>query len=199
MHLPSSEVTSGPVAFSITFVDRDNFTRLQSAHFKMEDFVTVVRSGKPSSQLSVMTHAYLCELNTRLSELVLGQNLPSFGPNQSTKEAQYTEFSVWDDMTRPRMECEVMGDSLLSRSLTPQKPHELCYDALPVDGQNLLIVVQQGFLYHLADSKDNYKQFVLACIRCMDRFNCDLSQLNQLYLQLQLSEAPFELLRCRIQ
>lgn len=186
MQLQTSEVTSSSTEFSVTFVDRDSFNRLQSSHFKMDDFVRLVRSRKPSSGLSVMSQAYLCELNVKLAELTsLGYNEYILRPPQSPVEIKYTEFAVWEDMT--------CGPT------TAGEPSELCYDALPVDGQNLLIVVQKGFLYHLADNKNNYKQFVLACIRCMDRFNCDLSRLNRLYLQLQLSEAPFELLRCRIQ
>lgn len=184
--MQSSEVISTPLRVSITFVDRDSFVRLQSPHFKMDEFVTLVHSARSSESLSVMSHAYLAELNTRLSELVLGSSFCFSGPAQTPREAKYTAFAVWQDMT---VSCEDFSE----------KTPELCYDALPVDGQNLLIVVQKGFLYHLADNKDNYKKFVLACIRCMDRFNCDLSQLNQLYLQLQLTEAPFELLRCRIQ
>lgn len=186
MHSIGSEVAACSTQISVTFVDQDSFKRLQSTHFKMEDFAKLVRSGKPSTALSVMSHAYLAELNRLISDLVLGRIEDYQAPVQTPKEIQYTTYAVWEDMTQSLPTCAL-------------EPPELCYDALPLDAQSLLIVVQKGFLYHLAGNKDNYKQFVLACIGCMDRFNCDLSQLNQLYLQLQLSDAPFELLRCRIQ
>lgn len=172
---------------NITFVDAANFNRLQSAHFKMQDFKDVVRQAKANTAMSVMTLAYLIELNNHLSEIVIGQNRVLCQLALTENERTYTEFAVLQDMT------------------TPASPHylgeqaKLCYDTLPLDDHSLIIVVQKGFLNHLADNKDNYREFVLACIRCMDRFNCDLSQLNQLYLQLQLTAAPFELLRCRIQ
>lgn len=187
MHSIVSEEIATPVTrLAITFVDKDSFSRLQSAHLKLDDFVSLANNSKPSSALSVMSHAYLCELNRVLSDVVLGYIPDILAPAQTTKESQYTAYAVWEDMTQNHTGLVDQGA-------------ELSYDPLPVDAQHLLVVVQKGFLYHLADSKDNFKQFVLACIRCMDRFNCDLSQLNQLYLQLQLSEAPFELLRCRIQ
>jgi hypothetical protein len=170
----------------ITFVDAANFNNLQSQHFKMAEFPELIWGGARQDALSVMTHAYLVELNNYLSELVVGNIQISTHVPLSEREKEYTRFAVQDDM---KGECCVpLGDT-----------QKLSYDTLPIDGQTLIVVVQKGFLNHLADSKDNYRAFVLACIRCMDRFNCDLSQLNQLYLRLQLTSAPYELMRCRIQ
>lgn len=170
----------------ITFVDAANFNNLQSQHFKMAEFPELIWSGARQDALSVMTHAYLVELNNYLSELVIGTTPISHHLALSEREKEYTRFAVHGDMTE---ECYAqLGDT-----------QKLSYDTLPIDGQTLIVVVQKGFLNHLADSKDNYRAFVLACIRCMDRFNCDLSQLNQLYLRLQLTSAPYELMRCRIQ
>lgn len=171
---------------SITFVDAANFNNLQSQHFKMAEFPTLIWGGARQDALSVMTHAYLVELNNYLSELVIGSNPISSHIPLSEREKDYICFAVQGDMTEEH--CVPLGDT-----------QKLSYDTLPIDGQNLIVVVQKGFLNHLADSKDNYRAFVLACIRCMDRFNCDLSQLNQLYLRLQLTSAPYELMRCRIQ
>lgn len=170
----------------ITFVDAANFNNLQSQHFKMAEFPELIWSGVRQDALSVMTHAYLVELNNYLSELVIGSTPISTHVPLSEREKNYTRFAVQGDMTAEH--CVPLGDT-----------QKLSYDTLPIDGQNLIVVVQKGFLNHLADSKDNYRAFVLACIRCMDRFNCDLSQLNQLYLHLQLTSAPYELMRCRIQ
>lgn len=172
---------------NITFVDAANFERLQSAHFKMQDFKDVIRQGSSSSAMSVMTLSYLISLNNYLSEIALGRRSELRQLALTANESHYTEFAVMQDMTTP------------SPPLYLGEQAKLCYDTLPVDDHSLIIVVQKGFLNHLADNKDNYREFVLACIRCMDRFNCDLSQLNHLYLQLQLTAAPFELLRCRIQ
>lgn len=171
----------------ITFVDAANFERLQSHHFNMAEFVPLIHQQKHKNVLSVMTHAYLIELNHYLSDLLFG--FPR-GLNQvslSEREAEYTRYAVSTDMVTPDYLDSCVGET------------KLFYDTLPIDSHSLIVNVQKGFLNHLADSKDNYREFVLACIRCMDRFNCDKSQLNQLYLQHQLSSAPFELLRCRIQ
>ena len=170
----------------ITFVDAANFNNLQSQHFKMAEFPELIWSGARQDALSVMTHAYLAELNNYLSELVIGVlPISTHHVPLSEREKDYARFAVQGDMTA---NCLPLGDT-----------QKLSYDTLPIDGQTLIVVVQKGFLNHLADSKDNYRAFVLACIRCMDRFNCDLSQLNQLYLRLQLTSAPYELMRCRIQ
>ena len=175
--------SSGRETMEIVFVTQDLFVRLQSAHFKLDEFVKAVKLSQTPSVMSTMTHAYLSHLNNKLSELALGQQCFYPGPAITERERKYIEDAVMADMTQ---EC-------------PTEQSQLCYDTVPVDGNKLLVVVHKGFLNHLAGSKDNYEQFVLACIRCMDRFNCDLSQLNHLYLLLKFVGATHELLRCRIQ
>ena len=167
----------------IAFITKDLFVRLQSARFELDEFLKAVKQSQTPSVMSTMTHAYLNHLNNKLSELVLGQQRVYPGPAITERERKYTEDAVMADMVQ---EC-------------PTEQSQLCYDTVPVDGNKLLVVVHKGFLNHLASSKDNYEQFVLACIRCMDRFNCDLSQLNHLYLLLKFVGATHELLRCRIQ
>lgn len=175
-------------ALRVTFIDHSNFVRLQSMHFTLEDFPKLIHEGKKTDKLSVMSQAYLSQLNVFLSEVVLGQLIALPTPAQSEKEKQYTLYSVTSDLLCPGYVEVASSDT-----------QKLCYDTLPVDSRSLVVVVQQGFLNHLANNKDSYTQFVLDCIRCMDRFNCDTSQLNKLYLNIRLTGAPYELLRCRIQ
>lgn len=171
----------------VIFVDAANFNNLQSQHFNLVEFPALIHNGTRKDALSVMTHAYLIELNSYLSDLVFGHICDSIYIPLSQRESDYTKFAVRGDMS-PTEACALSDEA-----------QKLSYDTLPIDAQTLIVVVQKGFLNHLADSKDNYRAFVLACIRCMDRFNCDLSRLNQLYLRLQLTSAPYELMRCRIQ
>lgn len=193
MHLVANPSTGCDSSASNTlkfqFVDRKNFNRLQSAHFQLKDFETLVCKNT-SDKVSVTTQAYLAYLNKLLREQVLSVDLHYDPPAQAPHEVEYTHSAVWQDMTTLYNCNDIAVDT--DRSL-------LCYDTIPINDHGLLIVVGDGFLYHLASNKDNYIQFILACIRCMDRFNCDLSRLNKLYLQLRLSGAPYELLRCRIQ
>lgn len=179
-----------PNTLKFQFVDRKNFDRLQSGHFQLKDFEDLVCKNT-SDKVSVTTQAYLSYLNKMLSEQVLGLDLHYDPPAQAPHELEYTHSAVWQDMT--------VLENYRDDVAVDTDPSLLCYDTIPISDQRLLIVVGDGFLYHLASNKDNYIQFILACIRCMDRFNCDLSQLNKLYLQLRLSGAPYELLRCRIQ
>ena len=192
MHLvtsPSMGRECAPNTLKFQFVDRKNFNRLQSTHFQLKDFENLVCKNT-SDKVSVTTKAYLAYLNKLLNEQVLGVDLHYDPPAQAPHEVEYTRSAVWQDMaTLDHWDVTAVDTD---RSL-------LCYDTIPINDHGLLIVVGDGFLYHLASNKDNYIQFILACIRCMDRFNCDLSQLNKLYLQLRLSGAPYELLRCRIQ
>lgn len=192
MHLvanPSMEREWASNTLKFQFVDRKNFNRLQSTHFQLKDFETLVCKNT-SDKVSVTTQAYLAYLNKLLNEQVLSVDLHYDPPAQAPHEVEYTHSAVWQDMT--------MMESYRVAAVDTD-PSLLCYDTIPINDHGLLIVVGDGFLYHLASNKDNYIQFILACIRCMDRFNCDLSQLNKLYLQLRLSAAPYELLRCRIQ
>ena len=192
MHLvtnPSIGREWAPNTLNFQFVDRRNFNRLQSAHFQLKDFENLVCKNT-SDKVSVTTQAYLTYLDKLLNEQVLSVDLHYDPPAQAPHEVEYTHSAVWQDMT-------VLESYRVAAVDTD--PSLLCYDTIPINDHGLLIVVGDGFLYHLASNKDNYIQFILACIRCMDRFNCDLSQLNKLYLQLRLSGAPYELLRCRIQ
>lgn len=174
---------SGRESVEIAFVTQDLFVRLQSANFKLDEFIKAVKLSQTPSMMSTMTHAYLSHLNKKLSKLVLGKQWLYPGPAITERERKYIKDAVKADMVQ---EC-------------PTEQSQLCYDTVPVDGNKLLVVVHKGFLNHIAGSKDNYEQFVLACIRCMDRFNCDLSRLNHLYLLLKFVGATHELLRCSIQ
>ena len=186
---PSMEREWASNTLKFQFVDRKNFNRLQSTHFQLKDFENLVCKNT-SDKVSVTTQAYLAYLDKLLNEQVLSVDLHYDPPAQAPHEVEYTHSAVWQDMTMLDNCDDTAVDT--DRSL-------LCYDTIPINDHGLLIVVGDGFLYHLASNKDNYIQFILACIRCMDRFNCDLSRLNKLYLQLRLSGAPYELLRCRIQ
>lgn len=169
----------------LTFIDEPNYKRLQGVHFTLDDFTQVLEENAMKDRMALLTLAHIQFMNQRLTDLIFGKTWDVPRVALSSRETDYVEETVTEFLVQ-------YGDE----DCQPERP--LCFDTVFIGNSNLLVVVKRGFLNYLAETKDNFKQFVLACIRCSDRFNCDKSQLNKLYLQLQLSDAPYELLRCRI-
>lgn len=182
---------------NVVFIDADSFhNKLQSTKFTIHDYVQMVLQRKRHPSVSALTFGYFLQLNDFLQLNVLMQSnvvldMSERAPTLTAAELNYVKDSVLMDLTQPS------GTYLQAESQNTET--KVSYDTLPLDGQTVVVVVQKGFANHLADSKDNFRGFVLACIRCMDSFNCDKTQLNQLYLSLQMTAAPFELLRISIQ
>lgn len=174
----SGETKSFP---TLTFVDRKSFTNLQGRQFNLSDFPKVV--GNYSDQhpaISTMTQDYMRYLNNQLYYILFGVNLGDQKYRLSNTDATYIR--------------DLFFTNLVNEYATP----EAFYEILPVSDTEYLVVLENGFLNYLTSTKNAPEEFVLACLRCMNQFKCDKSQLIRLYLNLRLISDYNKLLAMRI-
>lgn len=72
------------------------------------------------------------------------------------------------------------------------------YEILPVGDGDLLVIMENGFLNHITQSKITASAFVLLCLSQLDRFKVDKSRLNKLYLNLAFIDSYHLLLKARL-
>lgn len=72
------------------------------------------------------------------------------------------------------------------------------YEILPVGDGDLLVIMENGFLNHITQSKIAASAFVLLCLSQLDRFKVDKSRLNKLYLNLAFIDSYHLLLKARL-
>lgn len=165
---------------TLTFVDRKSFKNLQSRDFKITDFVKVVSNfSEQHSAISSMTQEYMRYLNNRMYYILFGINL-DYGRIVETADSNYIK--------------DLFYTNLVNEYAAP----DVFYEILPVSDTEYLVVLENGFLNYLTSTKSASEEFVLACLRCIDQFKCDKSQLTRLYLNLRLIPDYSKLLAIRV-
>lgn len=166
---------------TLSFVDRKSFNNLQGREFKLSDFTKVV--GNYSEQhpaISTMTQDYMRYLNNQLYYILFGTTLGDLKYRLNNTDATYIR--------------DLFFTNLVNEYATPVA----FYEILPVSDTEYLVVLENGFLNYLTSTKNAPQEFVLACLRCMNQFKCDKSQLIRLYLNLRLIADYNKLLAMRI-
>jgi hypothetical protein len=181
---PSVNVTQKfPV---LSFVDRQSFNTLQGHNFTFSDFPKVLSNyAEQHPAISKMTQAYLCHVNNEMYRILFGNDFEKY------------RDQVWGDFTKA--ETQGFHDQFLSvmSDEWPVNSGSL-FEILPVDGENYLVVMENGFLHHVTSTKGNLEEFVLACLRHQHQFKSDKSLLIEMYLNLRLIPAYHTLMRLRV-
>lgn len=129
------------------------------------DFSDIWHKGtKASEQLSESSFEYICLIDEFVKQVLLEHSVCS--NNNQTVNGTYLK-----EQAKQYLNDETEGNTSF-------------YEIQLIDNQNFMVVVGRGFLHHVTQSKDNLLAYVLACLRCLDHFNCSYLQLNTLYLRL---------------
>lgn len=133
-----------------------------------------------AKRISASTHTYITFVDELVKQVLF--NTLSYA-SQSKKSLDHTYL-------------EMQAKAYLKDKA---EPNTLFYEFMPIDSENFMVVVGRGFLYHVTQSKDNLQRFVLACLGCIDHFNCTDLQLNTLYLRLNFIQDYTVLLQAKAQ
>lgn len=168
------------------FIDRPTYNALRcsSRPLDVTDFVNLSDGISPAhNRLSLSTQEYTRMLNRELQYVLFEAVAPVRDGDNSdaTAQSQYLR-----EQLRSFLEDESGGNTAF-------------YEILPIDGKSFLVIVESGFIQFITQSKDSLIEFVLACLGCLDRFKCDASQLNKLYLRLRLIPGFHTLVKARAQ
>lgn len=180
MYLTSSIKT--PVQWH--FIDRATYSSLREGPkaLTLTDFVNVGCGVSPAhNKLSHSTLRYVLEMNRRIRYVLFGEDIVMCGALDDVVSDMH---SYLKEQLAEFLDAEVTDCSTF-------------YEILPIDDKSFLVVVENGFLNYTTQSKDTFKEFVLACLGYLDRFKCDPVHLNKLYLRLSFIKGYHLLVRAR--
>lgn len=149
------------------FIDRQTYSALnENRHVSVVgDFCDIWhKDTKACKQLSEASFEYITFIDKTLKKVLLGEICSVIG--KETLNSNYLEQQAKSYLNDQSAE------------------NTSFYEIQLIDNQNFMVVVGKGFLHHVTQSKDNLLAYVLACLSCLDRFNCNYMQLNTLYLRL---------------
>lgn len=172
--------SSTPTQVTWHFIDRATYNTLRQGIKALDlvDFVDLSNGKSPAhNRLSESTLKYIMMMNERIRYVIFGDS----GIGSDGKPSQ-------DDYLYKQLEQFLQETYETVTSF---------YEILPIDNKSFLVVVENGFLDFTTQSKDNLKEFILACLGYLDRFKCDPGQLNQLYLRLSFITGYHLLIKAR--
>ena len=166
------------------FIDRPTYNSLREGPkaLTLQDFVNLSCGESPAhNKLSHSTLKYVLEMNRRIHYVLFGEDCVRSEriDDLATDMHQYVK-----EQLSQFLDVEDGG-------------HTTFYEILPIDDKSFLVVVENGFLNYTTQSKDTFKEFVLACLGYLDRFKCEPLHLNQLYLRLSFIKGYHLLVRAR--
>jgi hypothetical protein len=175
--------------FTVFFVDRINYTNLLDVSFNINDFENIF--FKNNSSISQLTRSSLIFLNKQLKKLFhhpsLSDNFDNFYDDLillSKQERQYIEDNFKSTMLE--------NSNTYSRDLNKKY-----YEIIVLSNNTLLIVIEEGFLKFMTESKDNLIKFILNCLCYSYKFNFVVSYLLKTYISLKMNDTYFNLIKSR--
>lgn len=169
---------------SVVFVDRTNYENLQGASFTNEDVSKISYIDFPN--VSLLTKATIINLNRELDKLLYFSNLSDDYFDSlvllSAQERQYVK-----DSFKINLCCKVTPECYTDKKY---------YEIVVLPDNTLLVVVENGFLTFVTESKDNFLKFILDCLCYQYKFNLTNS-LFKTYVSLKLNDNYFQLIKSR--
>lgn len=169
---------------NLVFIDRINYENLQGINFSNEDIAMIPYVDFPN--ISLLTKAYVVNMNREFNKLLYLSNLPEnfydFMILLSDQERQYVIDSF-----------KVNFCGQINPDYYTNKKY---YEIVVLPDNTLLIVVEEGFLTFVTESKDNFLKFILDCLCYHYKFNL-VSSLFKTYVSLKLNDNYFQLIKSR--
>lgn len=182
VYTPNYRVETYP---AIGFIDKTYFKSLSDKNTTIEDiYNSTYNSYNNNKNISDLTKSYLNYVNKEIFRIVLNIFLNE-GSDTKTQETEYV---------KSKFKAEVLEQECV---LYPED--NLCYEIIPVNNDKFLIVISKGFINYVTSTKENYKEFLLSCLRAFDRFNCSTSVINKLYVNLLLNDKYLDLVKLRVE
>lgn len=176
---------------TIYYVDKHYYEALCGVDLSNEDIVLALKypMDRPDSKMSPFTRYILAYVNGRAQEIF---STPWYH--------EYITNSIFSETDKASIISA--GNAILksSRLLDYDEPStEKYYELTSLPNGDILVIMQDGFITHLTESKDNYKQFILDCLCIQYKFNTDSSYLLYCYLNLRIIPDYLETVKLRFE
>lgn len=188
--------------FAFYFIDRQNYDNLLDRDFNIDNLVKSLNDTTfEDTSISFLTKAYLVYLNAKLSDILFNDNF-------------YKEFFnnvIKSNLTNREFE---FIDSKFKEEFNSNSSLEKYYELITLPGNGILIVVEEGFLHHITESKNNLLKFILQCLCYQYKFKSVFESLDELsyqnkfknkyeklfnmYIKLKMNDNHFNFLKLKV-
>lgn len=171
-------------SMSLVFVDRTNYNNLQNASFNNKDIAEI--PYRSFSNISLLTRALIINLNRELNKLIYFSHL---------SDSYYDSFLLLSPQERKYI-TDSFKATFCNNTQSITYSDKKYYEIVIIPDNTLLVVVDEGFLTFVIESKDNFLKFILDCLYYQYKFNLS-SHLLKIYISLKLSDTYFNLIKSR--
>jgi hypothetical protein len=161
---------------SFIFIDKELHESLICKDFNEKDLVSSLTG--PISKLSITTKNYLIYLNSKLQ----GPLVNSYLDNDE----------VFDN------ELKLLKKDYINKFFIEEHTDRCSklYEIRPIPETNyFLIVIDQGFILKITESKDEFEKFLLDCLCAIDKYKACAINLMSHFLALKMSKYKFTYLK----
>ena len=195
------------------FIDRVNFTQLQSKDVSLTDIRSLfTHHYNPSYQtqenrnkFSTLTKAFILQLNLLMNRALFSYNSSNdytdFSSPLSKNDITYVEHSAKSFLSKVT-HAGYDEDCLESCTDTKIYPPKKYYEIIPqsdATGSQLLVVLEEGFFANLTKCKEELLKFLLDSLSYQYKWNAYLERLLRLYLSVKVNEGQFDLVKLRFE
>lgn len=170
----------------IRFIDRRNYDNLLDRNFNIDNLISkFYNTLATDNDLSTLTKAYILYLNTKLSDIFFNNGaLKILNIDLLKKDLSNNEFKFIES----KFNEELNNDVYL----------EKYYELVTLPNNDILVVVEEGFLKHITESKNNLLKFILSCLCSQYKFKFNLKMLLNIYIKLRMNDNYFNLLKLKV-
>jgi len=174
----------------IYFIDRLNYNMLQDKNFNINDFYDTFIKSNISNNISLLTKASISYLNFKLNNL--------FSYNNQQLKFYYEETCV----LLSKKEKDYIEDNFNYKQLEDHdypisQSEKKYYEIIILSDNSILVIVEDSFLKHLTESKDNLLKFILDCLCYQYKFNYILTYIVKVYINLRINDSYFFTIKSR--
>lgn len=169
----------------IKFIDRRNYTSLLDKNFSIDNLIDNLNNPlSVNDNLSALTKYYILYLNIELPYILFNDNYfktsytTLLNNNLSTNELAFIRNKFNEELN----------------TVNSLKNY---YELVVLPSNDILVVVEEGFLNHITESKNNLLKFILHCLCHQYKFKFELKILLNSYIKLKMNDNYFNLLKLK--
>lgn len=204
------------------FIDRGTYTKLLGKDVLLKDIADLFRHGPGKNKnISALTETIILKTNDHLYRAFFSDSIYVGNTNLelgyletintktaveyikdylSPKELSYNNGKIYPRGNVVSSESTYNPTEELSHAFDADKfskRNKKYYELIPLDGNDVLIIVGESFFNYVTENKNQLLEFVLTCIRHQYKYNFDFSNLMKLYVGLNIDESLVDVVKLR--
>jgi len=165
----------------LLYIDKSNYNALMDKSFDINSVAELLE--KPNDKVSLLTRAYLVYMNEKINKVLLNTN------------GRIHNFETIG-IERNKLDMRYVVDTFKEK-MSSGYQYEKYYELKLLANRDILVVVCDGFLNNITESKDNLLKFILECLSYTYKLNYRIYGLYNLYIKMKLNNNYIDMLKLR--